>query len=69
MILDVAMPKKDGPAILKEIKKDNPQARVVIISASANTKLESDCMQAGALAFISKPFAIRNVLTVLDKIA
>ncbi|MFB5648960.1 MAG: response regulator, partial [Candidatus Nitrosomaritimum aestuariumsis] len=34
LLLDLAMPKKDGLTVLKEIIEKNPQAKIVLITAS-----------------------------------
>ena len=54
--LDIVMPKVDGVAVLRQIIDDDPQARVVMISAVNQKKKLLECIQAGAIDFIVKPF-------------
>jgi len=70
MLLDLAMPKKDGLSVLKEIMKIDPMAKVILITASGNLKTIQECIQAGASTYILKPFkfdeltiAIQNTLS------
>ena len=62
LLLDLVMPKKDGLAILKEIKETNPNAKIIMISVLDNKQMILDCMSAGALAYITKPFTADDVL-------
>ena len=65
LLLDLAMPKKDGLTVVKEIIEFNPDARIVLITASDNQFIISQCLEAGAIASISKPFDFDKVLKVI----
>ena len=62
VLLDIAMPKKDGLAALKEIIAKDPNAKVIMITASDNLKTINECVSKGALAYILKPFDFEDVL-------
>ncbi|MDH3277704.1 MAG: response regulator [Nitrosopumilus sp.] len=62
LLLDLAMPKKDGLTVVKEIMEKNPQAKIILITASDDQKIINQCLQLGASSCISKPFDINNVL-------
>lgn len=66
VLLDLAMPKKDGLAVVKEIMSKHPDAKIILITASDNQKIIKDCLSAGALAYISKPFDFDNVLKIIN---
>ena len=66
LLLDLAMPKKDGLAVVKEIIEYNPDARIVLITASDNHFIITQCLEAGAIASISKPFDFDKVLKVIS---
>jgi two-component system, chemotaxis family, chemotaxis protein CheY len=65
LLLDLAMPKKDGLTVVKAIKEYNPDAKIVLITASDNQAIIKQCLEAGALASISKPFDFDKVLKVI----
>jgi len=65
LLLDLAMPKKDGLTVVKEIMAVHPDAKIILITASDNQKIINDCIKAGAFAYISKPFDFDNVLNVM----
>ena len=67
LLLDIAMPKKDGLDTLKEIIATNPNAKIVMITASDNLKTMQDCLKAGALAYVLKPFDFDQVLKIISK--
>ena len=69
VLLDMAMPKKDGLAVLKEIIACNSKAKVIMISASDNQETVKDCINAGASAYILKPFNFQEVLNVIIRVA
>ena len=67
LLLDLAMPKKDGITVVKEIKEYNPHARIVLITVSDNQTIINQCLDAGALASIAKPFEFDKVLKVMSE--
>ena len=68
MMLDMAMPKKDGLTALKEIISTRPDAKIVMITASDNQHTMKECISAGALAYILKPFNFQDVLKKITEI-
>jgi len=67
LLLDMAMPKKDGLAALKEILVTNPNAKIIMITASDNLNTMTECINAGALAYLLKPFNFEDVLKTINK--
>ena len=62
LLLDVAMPKKDGMETLIELMKSNPKSKVIMITAHDDMDLIENCIKAGALAYITKPFNTDDIL-------
>ncbi len=70
LLLDLAMPKKDGLTVVKEIMQIDPNAKIILITASDNQKIINQCLESGALSYISKPFDFNGVLkTITDILA
>jgi two-component system chemotaxis response regulator CheY len=65
MLLDMAMPKKDGLSALKEIISMRPDAKIIMITATDNQNTIKDCISAGAIAYILKPFNFEDVLSTI----
>lgn len=66
--MDITMPEMDGIAALKEIKKLDPDAVVVMCTAMGQKNLVVEAIQAGAKDFIVKPFQPPRVLESLRKL-
>ena len=54
--LDIVMPVTDGIYALEHILHEDPDAKIVVISALNQTKLISEAIRKGAQDFIAKPF-------------
>ena len=67
LLLDMAMPKKDGVTALKEILATNPNAKIIMITASDNLNTMKECINSGALAYLLKPFNFEDVLKTITK--
>jgi len=65
--MDITMPEMDGIAALKEIKKLDPQAKVIMCSAMGQQAMVIDAIQAGAKDFIVKPFQADRVIEAIKK--
>ena len=68
LLLDLAMPKKDGLTVVREITAQNPTAKIILITASDDQKVIQQCLDSGASSFISKPFDFNNVLKAISDI-
>ena len=64
--LGIAMPQMDGLEALKAIKAENPDARIVMISAMGQQDLVIDAIRAGASDFFIKPFLAENVVKAIE---
>ena len=56
VILDIKMPKKDGLETLKELKRINPAAKVIIATGYKSVDTAHEASQLGASDYITKPF-------------
>lgn len=65
--MDITMPEMDGITALKEIKKFDPNSRIVMCSAMGQQAMVIDAIQAGAKDFIVKPFQADRVLEAVNK--
>ncbi|MGE5421908.1 MAG: response regulator [Ignavibacteriales bacterium] len=65
--MDITMPEMDGIAAVKEIKKNDPNAKIIMCSAMGQQAMVIDAIQAGAKDFIVKPFQPERVLEAVAK--
>ena len=68
LLLDLAMPKKDGLAVVKEIMQIDPNAKIILVTASDDQKVIKECLDCGATSYISKPFDFKAVLKAITDI-
>jgi len=70
VIMDITMPNMDGLEALKEIRKQDPNANVVMCSAMGQEAMVIEAIKSGAKDFIVKPFKperiLKTVTTLLD---
>jgi len=62
LLLDLAMPKKDGLTVVKEVIAYDPNAKIILITASDDQKTINLCLKHGAKSTIAKPFDFNSVL-------
>lgn len=66
--LDITMPGMDGISTLKEIKKIDRNAKVIMISSMGQECFVKEAILSGAKNFIVKPFTNDHVIKALEKI-
>lgn len=65
VVMDMVMPELSGVDAVREIRRIDPQARIVMCSAMGQQQLVADALAAGAQGFITKPFTASRVLEAL----
>lgn len=66
--MDITMPVMDGLQALKELKKINPNANVIMISAMGQENMVRDAVISGAKGFIVKPFKEEVILKAINRV-
>jgi two-component system chemotaxis response regulator CheY len=66
VLLDLVMRGMYGLDVLQKLRELDPDARVVVVSADVQTSSQELVEQAGAKAFINKPFERTEILHALD---
>ena len=66
--MDIVMPKRSGIEALQDIMTEDPEARVIMVSALGQDSLVLDAVQSGARDFIVKPFKEEKVLEVVERV-
>lgn len=68
VLMDITMPEMDGIQALKEIRKVDASAKVIMCSAMGQQAMVIESIQAGAKDFIVKPFQAERVLEAVKKV-
>ena len=67
ILMDIKMPVMGGVEAYKNIKKINPSAAVIFMTAFSVEDLVKDAIKDGAYAVIKKPFDIDTVINMIEK--
>jgi DNA-binding NtrC family response regulator len=67
VLLDYRLPDKDGLTLLAEMKAEDPDVPVVLLTAFSSVERAVDAMRHGAFHFISKPFDPDEVLAISER--
>lgn len=65
IILDIMLPKLDGIAVLKSIRKNNIETPVILLTAKGETQDKVYGLDCGADDYLPKPFPIEELLARL----
>jgi len=68
IITDYLMPQMNGIEFSKEIRKIDPQIPIILITAFNEYNILKEALENNITYFLTKPFSIKILLNVLDKI-
>lgn len=68
VLMDITMPNMDGLEALKEIRKADPNASIVMCSAMGQEAMVIDAIKSGAKDFIVKPFKPERIIKTVGSI-
>lgn len=66
--MDITMPEMNGIDAIKEIRKFDPGATIIVCSAMGQQAMVIEAIQAGAKDFIVKPFQASRVIEAVQKV-
>jgi two-component system cell cycle sensor histidine kinase/response regulator CckA len=58
VVSDVVMPEMDGPTLLKELRKKNPDLKIIFVSGYPHEAFETSLDKNEQFAFLPKPFSL-----------
>ena len=67
-IIDVVMPEVSGLELAKQIHKNIPEAKLIIMSSLNLESVVIEAISSGAFDFLSKPFEMSDLIDSLKKI-
>ena len=68
VLLDLIMPEMDGGVVLEELKKRDPDVRVIISSGYTRDEPVQRILDRGAMAFVEKPYTVKQLAATLDRV-
>jgi DNA-binding NtrC family response regulator len=69
VLTDVFMPDVGGLDVIREFRRFSPETKVIAMTAQGSLEIAMEAIQEGAVDFIAKPFAIEQVLEVVERAA
>jgi DNA-binding response OmpR family regulator len=66
VLVDVMLPRLDGLAVVRELRKDDPELPVLILSAKGQETDKVAGLQLGADDYMVKPFGLKELLARID---
>ncbi|MBK5213508.1 MAG: response regulator [Flavobacteriaceae bacterium] len=68
ILLDMYLDGLDGMSLCNTLTTNKHTAHVPIIMMSAHPEIKTECLRAGASAFISKPFEMNMLFEKIEKV-
>jgi NarL family two-component system response regulator LiaR len=65
LLLDLLMPRQDGLAAIAEIKEQDPEARILVLTSFAEDEKVFPAIKAGALGYLLKDTTPQNLLQAI----
>ncbi len=67
VLTDLKIPKKDGLAVLRATKEEDPLTVVIVMTAYGTIETAVQAMKEGALEFLTKPFEPDHMLLLIER--
>ena len=68
VFMDIKMPGINGVQTFREVKKVNPQAAVIMMTAYSVEDLVREALEEGAYAVVYKPFDMEHVVSIIESV-
>jgi NarL family two-component system response regulator LiaR len=68
ILLDLVMPRKDGIEAIGEIKRENPKARILVLTSFAEDEKVFPAIRAGALGYLLKDSSPQELLQAIREV-
>jgi FixJ family two-component response regulator len=66
LILDVRMPGMSGPRLQRDLRSESADLPIIFITAYQNPDVRAQVLEAGAVAFLYKPFYEEDLLGAIN---
>jgi FixJ family two-component response regulator len=68
-VLDVWMPQLNGLEVQARLRRDSPETRIIFITGREDPSVRQTALDAGAFAFLTKPFDDENLVRLVREAA
>jgi two-component system cell cycle sensor histidine kinase/response regulator CckA len=67
VVSDVVMPEMDGPTLLKELRRQQPDLKIIFISGYAEDAFKRNLDEREAFMFLQKPFDLKQLAAAVKE--
>jgi two-component system cell cycle sensor histidine kinase/response regulator CckA len=67
VVSDVVMPEMDGPTLLKELRRRDPEVKIIFVSGYAEEAFNKNLPSQEQYAFLAKPFTLKQLVAEVKK--
>lgn len=67
VVSDVVMPEMNGPTLLVELRKANPDIKVIFVSGYAEDAFKKDLPEGSHFSFLPKPFSLKQLIDAVKQ--
>jgi two-component system cell cycle sensor histidine kinase/response regulator CckA len=67
VVSDVVMPEMDGPTLLKELRRRNPNVKIIFVSGYAEEAFAKNLPAQEQYSFLAKPFTLKQLVAEVKK--
>jgi two-component system cell cycle sensor histidine kinase/response regulator CckA len=67
VVSDVVMPEMDGPTLLKELRRRNPDIKIIFVSGYAEEAFKKNLEADEEFVFLPKPFALKDLVQAVKE--
>jgi two-component system response regulator AtoC len=67
ILLDILLPDLDGLKVLEQMKREDPDAMVIMITATRTVKTAVEAMKLGAYDYVTKPFDVDELRLIVNR--
>lgn len=67
VLLDIELPKVDGFEVLKYVRENSPESRVIVVTGYADIENAVRSLLLGASGFLSKPYKLNEILVSIER--
>ncbi|HRX15134.1 MAG TPA: response regulator [Spirochaetota bacterium] len=66
--MDITIHGKDGIQTIEDIKKDNPDAKIIVVSALSKKTLQNSSRDLSVTAYVTKPFKKEDLQNAVNSL-
>ena len=67
VVSDVVMPEMDGPTLLKELRRRNPNVKIIFVSGYAEEAFSKNLPDQEKYEFLAKPFTLKQLVSTVKE--